>query len=75
MTTLWPIPDAARQELENGNAVKLTQPEDGGAVVIAFADDYEKARECEWEPEEGWDHYKTDESDRVTDWEWEGDNS
>ena len=58
MVTLWPIPEEAREVLEDGQSIKLKSPGKYGDVVIAFAKDYPKAFECEWEPEENWDHFK-----------------
>lgn len=57
MTTLWPIPKEAREELENGNHVLLQDgsPRDGG-VVIAFEEDVKDCFTlCDWKLDDGWE--------------------
>ena len=54
MGTLWPIPKEAREELEDGEHVKLTIP-NYGSVVIGFEEfTNDKFTICDWEIENGW---------------------
>lgn len=60
MTTLWPIPEDARDALEDGEHVLLKpagQPNADGGVVIAFEENVKDCFViCDWEPDDGWKH-------------------
>lgn len=62
MVSLHPIPEEARQELEDGNAVWI-KPNGCPGFVIGFQEDFDKAmpiKDWEWEVEHGWDHLRSD---------------
>lgn len=55
MVTLWPIPEEAREALEDGDHVLLELPPHGSKVVIGFEEHVaDEAQMCEWEVENSW---------------------